>query len=624
MTVAIERALYKRVPRGFAANLRYRKRLLVECEKSAEFQRAMVAACRRDCLFWIKSFVWQFNPKKKAGGQQRAPFIPYEFQERTIKEIIWCIRHDEDLLIEKSRQMGGSWMMLLVFLWFFLFHDDQSFLLISRNQAMVDSDDPKSLFWKLRFVLEYLPPWLKPKNMQVKQMLLVNHDRNSFIFGEATTKKSGVGSTVTAMGIDEFSQIQNDSEVLRRTSDTSGCRIFNGTHLGLSTEFYQLSKSPDIRKLMLHWTEHPDYNRGTYRWDDKQRKILRLDPDFEYPEGFRFVHEMLPSGGPHPGVRSPWYDKQCKRKKNDLRAIAMDLDIDPTGTTTQFFNQLMVMDLVKKYAEPPVWRGDVRFDRFTGKFTEMVKSEVGRVKLWVQLDGKGRLPRGCYKIGCDIAAGTGNTPSTISVIDARRGLKVLEYQNPEIIPNDFAPLVMALGTMMDDEDGLAAQLVWDALGQTGSLFTREITRLRYPNMWRSWDPVRGWNETPGWFNSGSSRDVKYELLLDYRTALVEGRLLNKSENALRECLKFEYDSNQRIVHGESVNTDDPSAGRMNHGDQVMADALAWMLAKGKGETVPGEPEREKKLEEYAVGTIGWIIAQGREQEESKRVLARGF
>ena len=41
------------------------------------------------------------------------------------------------------------------------------------------------------------------------------------------------------------------------------------------------------------------------------------------------------------------------------------------------------------------------------------------------------------------------------------------------------------------------------------------------------------------------------------------------------------DRQGRPEHPGEVQTDDPAAGRVNHGDLVIADGLAWMLAKDR-------------------------------------------
>src|SRR5260370_34363113 len=136
------------------------------------------------------------------------------------------------------------------------------------------------------------------------------------------------------MGIDEFSQIEEDYEVLHRTSDTTGCRIFNFTHKGLGTAAYELTQRVDMRKLNLHWSQHPHKKKGLYRYDTEAKHVVSLDAGFQHDPDYSFITDGSPTGGPCPGLRSPWYDKECRRK-GSARAVAMDLDIDPRGSVSQ-------------------------------------------------------------------------------------------------------------------------------------------------------------------------------------------------------------------------------------------------------------------------------------------------
>jgi hypothetical protein len=88
---------------------------------------------------------------------------------------------------------------------------------------------------------------------------------------------------------------------------------------------------------------------------------------------------------------------------------------------------------------------------------------------------------------------------------------------------------------------------------------------------------------------------------DYRAALDAGRFVNPSERALTQCLGYRYDAGGNPEHPNEKNTHDPAAGRVNHGDLVVADMLAWMLAS-KTATVPGAQEVAPAV---PVGSLAW-------------------
>ena len=142
---------YSRVPKDYAKNLRFRRNLLRRASKSVVLQRKLKKACSEDILFYINVFCWTYDPRKE---NSVIPFITYEYQDRALLDLVRCIEDGIDVAIAKSRDMGASWMNMLVLEWFWHF-DKQvlSFLMVSRKESYVDEKgNPKSLFHKLDFL----------------------------------------------------------------------------------------------------------------------------------------------------------------------------------------------------------------------------------------------------------------------------------------------------------------------------------------------------------------------------------------------------------------------------------------------------------------------------------------
>ena len=623
----------KDVPRNLVANLEYRKKLLLACRDDEAKQRAMREACRQDLVFYVDSFVWQYNPKKKkrtseyvnysivedetVRGPRVAPFILWEFQEEAMFTMLDHVLRGEDLLIEKSRDMGASWMILILFKWLQDFHYDNKFLMMSRNAELVESDDEDSLFWKMQSMYEREPTWLSgyvdglKGDLKRRKMYFGQRRTGSSTTGTASTGKAGVGGRATAMGIDEYSQIREDAEVNHRTTDTTDCRIFNGTHLGTGTEFYQLSVRPDMKKLRLHWTQHPMKNDGMYRINDQTGKVEFLNkrmivipvPEFEYPPAYPFVTDGKPTGGPWPGVRSPWYDMQCKRKNNP-RAIAMDLDIDPAGSESEFFNAVTLRTLKETYCEPAYWQGDLQLAR-DGTIERAIRSDMGLLKVWSIIDGRGLLPPGRYAAGADIAAGSGATPSCLSVYNVDTREKVIEYANANLEYFDFARMVVGIMNMCKGTRGAEPLLCWEKSG-LGIMFGKHVKMLGYRNVYlaTSDEDVSGKKThtlAPGW--DPSAFNAKRKLLEDYKLALQGRQLINRSKEALEECRHFNYDGRGEVEHAQIASKNDPTGARENHADRVIADAIGWMMCLEMGLT--DLDTNEKYAEEISPLSLAW-------------------
>lgn len=591
---------HKLVPRNLDENVKFRSDVMKRAENDLTFRQAIWEMCKADVLFYINGFVYQYNPKKK-GRHKAGPFVSWKVQDKAIFMILKSIEDGRDLVIEKSREMGASWLCLIIIEWLWHFHPFMAINCISRNEALVESEKPDSLFWKIDFIHRYLPVWLMPKGVRRRKLFFGNDDYQSTISGEASTGKAGVGGRCTLMFIDEFSQINEDFEVLHRTSDTADCRIFNGTHLGLDTAFYELTKRRDMRKLQMHWTDHPDKCEGMYYYDPAEGKVIVVDKKYRFPHDFNFVMDVEPLGGPFPGVRSPWYDLQCSRK-GDRRAVAMDLDINPEGTVSQFFNPMLIRNLLP-FCCPAYWEGYLEFDPKKGTPYGFVRERKqnpddraysGLMRLWVSPDPDGGLPLDKYAIGCDPAFGTGATPSCTTVIRTTTGEKILEYADPNIKAHELAGVLVALSRLLRSVDSTAL-LIWEQLGPGVQLALYILKDFNYRNVYyrESEIPnsiVRESSNKPGWVPGG---DNKRLLLAEYSVALETRRLINRSEEALKECLKFKFTADGKsVVHPNEENTEDPSGARVNHGDRTMADALAWKAAQilGEGTRKPGEEE----------------------------------
>jgi hypothetical protein len=615
---------YKDVPKGLQENLDCRERLLKGCQLP-QFRRAVMEMCRRDILFWINSFVWQFNPNTiGTASLEIGPFLTWDFQDGFFLDgdeakdgpgILWCIEHRRDLVLEKSREMGASWMCLLALDWLFLFHPWKKFLVISRDEESVDKpDEPDSLFWKLDFVHEHLPSWMCGHIVRRKRGF--KHTRtNSTITGQSSTGKSGVGGRATCMFIDEFSQIREDYEVFQRTSSTTGCRIFNGTHLGLDTCFFEITDPSNvagsyIKKRVIHWSQHPDKRKGLYRYNSEGGKVEIVDKSYKFGPDYDFVRDGSPHGGPYPNLRSPWYDNEYRRKivKGSARGVAMDLDINPSGSVTQFFDPATIRILQEKFCEEARWQGRVELDPETRRVSKWIEDDKGAIKLWCLLrDGHG-LP-GRYGAGADLSWGTGRTNSCFSIINGETGEKVLEYVDPLVDPRLYAEYCTAILWCFCDKGGDPPLFAWELNGP-GVGFGLRVMELGYRNVYIA-DTQEGnpfgsaarSERKAGWVPHGGGRGkhTKVLLLEDYREALAKRWVLNRSKIAMEECLAFQYSPRgDNVYHSGELNQVDPSAAGVNHGDRVIGDALAYKMVKGLVLETKKEPPPAT-----VIGSLAW-------------------
>lgn len=604
------------VPKDPEKNLILRLAVLREARKSEQFRRGLMEMCRQDILFFINLFIVQINPELREKG----PFVTWPYQDVAIiggdteiggekvfqHGILACVEDRKDVRWPKSREGGASWVVLMTIVWLCIFHENIAAGAISRDEDSVDKiDDPNSLFEKVRVMLRHLPDWMKGE-VKSKKLSFLFANGNTFV-GEANVSSANVGGRLTILLIDEFGQFDKNGEwIYDFTRDVCKCRVFVFTHKDQSGMAYRLcydAKFINMREIMTHWSQHPGKNQGLYRYNEEAKYLefywpgrgWRLSPCYDYGPTFDFVMKAEPTGGPCPGIRSPWYDAEAEARNE--RDVRMNLDIDPRGASDKFFDAYRIQVLKAEWSCPPLWVGNLVYSK-EGYPQRLEYSPEGQIKLWVLPKGEAELPMMRAGAAVDVSAGSGYSPSCLSVGNARTGEKVAEYANANIFAPDFATFVVAFLRMIRDEKGTHPLLAWEIQGS--SAFAKRVLEQLYysPVHWLD-DDVRVWvkkNAAPkaGWNPSPKSI---LTLMEEYRDALYQQRLINRSAEALDETLNFIYTSTSVEYRARGKRQMDGSGAAIHHGDQVRADALMYRMIKAMGfEGIEEEVKRREVLD----------------------------
>lgn len=214
------------------ATIQERALLIQSAAKDPVKQAHIMELCKRDICFWFNYFAYTLDPRD---GKGDLPFNLYPFQEWFLNEMVERIRAQKDIDIEKSRTMGASWMIMGLFLWFWLFEPNSSFLIGSITQDEVDMNmiDPEdTLFGKIRYLYQFLPVWMKPARHTNKHLVFKNEVNGSTILGKAPTSNFGRGSRKTAIFFDELAFWAWARAAYDSASQTTKCRIANSTPNG--------------------------------------------------------------------------------------------------------------------------------------------------------------------------------------------------------------------------------------------------------------------------------------------------------------------------------------------------------------------------------------------------------
>jgi hypothetical protein len=560
---------YDEIPKDLKANLAWRLRALCWGAASASDAAAFQAMCRVDLLFYVNGFCWTYNPRVKPSI---LPFITWDYQDDVLMQIKDHIVRGEDLLLEKSRDMGGTWLPLMVMDWMGRYEDCLSFLLASRKEELVDKrGDKKTLFAKLDFNLKYQPPWFRPAirlGTERTERHLLYPATDSAIDGESTTGDLARGDRRTAIMLDELPFVPNGEEVMSATADATDCRIMVGTPKGRANVFYD-RKTGGTTTISLHWSMHPT-------------KAAGLEEDKDYR-----------GGNPWGRFTSPWYRNECVRRGNP-QEIAQELDLDYHGSDFPFFGA----DVLERILGPggdvldPLVRGEIVYDRLTPGAGEVSfqANPDGRLLLWRRPDGEGNLPIGTeYGLAADVAAGTkdqsdrGFSNSVLALGDLKRRELIGEFAVSGFDPIEFAHYAVALARWAKGSSGSGATMIWEDNGPGGTFGGRVVNECGYGRVYRRAQSGvlahRGLSP-PGWWSTPSGKQT---LLEEYRYALNVAEMVNRSRRSVEECAEYKYSlTGDQVVHAHAAVTTDPTGARHSHGDRVIAAALLWRIMKSRG------------------------------------------
>lgn len=238
-------------------------------------------------------------------------FEPYDYQiefwTAILEEIAKLDANKRPLTIhdEKSRQMGMSWASAIFILW--SLHAWQFVwraLVLSYRENLIDDGGQKSttdsLFGKVRFMYDHLPPEIKP-NLEFRMGRIVNVDTGATIIASSTNPTSkqsgggGRGGSYRWAAWDEAAFGAHSWQVWAGLSRAARVKILWSTPNGKANVFawMKFRSKGGVRFLRQHWSQHPVFGADCTVVNGK--------------------------------MTSPWYEEECLNMTDE--DIARELDI---------------------------------------------------------------------------------------------------------------------------------------------------------------------------------------------------------------------------------------------------------------------------------------------------------
>jgi len=550
------------IPKLLDENIDRRLDLRRRCAASASLRRRTLVACRDSLLFWVNMFVDTFKPLEvgengilRSAANRDIPMITWPVQDPALLTIQQALNEGGDLAIDKSRNMGASYICIIPMLHDFVFRPQRLYKLLSRKEELVDNPgDPDSLFWKIDYMLGRLPEWMRPK-IHTRDMQRENLDSGSVLTGESTNSNAGRGGRRDAILIDEAGAIPTLNEILGATHMGVATRLFNSTPVGPGA-YSDMIFSGTCKVVVLPWWDHPEFGKDRYRTKDKHGNLI---------------------------MSSPWRDHEVATKS--AREVAQNIDRDHMAAGATFFDTSLIQQHLSTTAIAPHHVGNLRLvcDSDTA-FARLRRGQIpvawddnpkaGDWKLWLPLTN-GRPPQNrSYTIGGDVAHGLGSghkaSNSVLIVMDDDTGEQVAEYASPNIEPHALATLMLSAGYWFGGKRGCAF-VAWERNGP-GLTVEKHVRRAEYPRIYRQ-ATVRGRAESQtdalGWYSTPEAKRLLFQEAAD---AMAAGHLLVRSKACLTEMGTIVFLTDNAIGPGWMIQ-ESPEA-RATHADRVTAICVA--------------------------------------------------
>lgn len=226
---------------------------------------------------FINDWGMTYDPRNiERGLPTSIPFLLFDRQRECVDEIISSWRNSEDLLIEKCRDMGLSWLAVAIGSSLCLFHEGMQVGFGSRKEILVDRiGDPDCLFYKIRAFVSLVPPQFRPGwavDKHAPHMRVSFPHNGSMMRGEAGNN-IGRGGRAGMYFTDEDAFMANGRLVDAALSQNTNCRVSISSVNGMQNSFAERRHSGRVKVFTFRWQSDP---RKDQAWYDKQ--VERLDP----------------------------------------------------------------------------------------------------------------------------------------------------------------------------------------------------------------------------------------------------------------------------------------------------------------------------------------------------------
>lgn len=261
-------------PPDFDAELARRDRVAQVINSTPDPKSTAARFYAGSCKRFVRDCCITYDPRNPAKGlPARMPFIPFEKQDALIDFVLGeCMAEESDGLVEKSRDMGATWVCAAISVWMWLYRPGSAVGWGSRKEQLVDKlGDPDSIFEKIRMLIRALPRYCMPEGFSEREhlayMKCINSENDSTITGEAGDN-IGRGGRKSIYFKDESAHYERPELIEAALGDNTNVQIDISSVKGEGTVFHRKRTSGQVKVFVMDWRDHPAKDQA---WYDKRK-----------------------------------------------------------------------------------------------------------------------------------------------------------------------------------------------------------------------------------------------------------------------------------------------------------------------------------------------------------------
>lgn len=277
-------------PPDYVSAFAWRQQQLITLRKDRSLWVGAKAFYNKNPVAFINHWCITYDPRNAGRGlPAKMPFILFQRQDDLICFLLAMLEGEENGLVEKSRDMGATWLCAAFSVWLWLFWPGASVGWGSRKEQLVDKlGDPDSIFEKIRMIIRNLPTELLPLGLVEREhmtyMKMINPENGASITGEAGDN-IGRGGRKLIYFKDESAHYERPEKIEAALSDTTRVQIDISSVCGLGNVFHRRRENGEEWKggpaikgktnvFIMDWRDHP---AKTQEWYDARRKKAESD-----------------------------------------------------------------------------------------------------------------------------------------------------------------------------------------------------------------------------------------------------------------------------------------------------------------------------------------------------------